>query len=301
MKVQRVQIPTPFRVGPVNIYVVGDTLIDAGPLIPSALEILTKAVDLPSIKRLLITHGHVDHHGLASRIRDISGCSVLVHQNDENLVTGYTHQLMNKLFAYKTFLEKAGLSERMIDSFARIYTSYSQFGESCEVEPLKKTVQTEAGALTVIHTPGHTSGSVCFLLDDILFSGDTLLPTISTNPSMHAVFDGRCGLTAYEGSLISLIDLPVLRVLPGHGQIIHDHEKRIQEILQEHARRRHQIIDCLSGGSRSLIDIEKAIFGPIHPSEIVLALAECYDHLRVLERNGFIVRTHEDPIQFALL
>jgi glyoxylase-like metal-dependent hydrolase (beta-lactamase superfamily II) len=301
VEVQQIQVPTPFRVGPVNIYIFGDTLIDTGPLTPAALETLTKAVDFASIKRLLITHGHVDHHGLASRVKHLSGCSILVHQHDQALLTDYSDQIMQKLSAYKTFLEKTGLSERMIGSFVEIYTSYRQYGESCDVELLEKNVHTEAGTVQVIHTPGHTPGSVCFLFGDTLFSGDTLLPTISTNPSMNAVFDGRCGLTSYEHSLKALNDLPVSQVLPGHGRVIHDHKKRIQDILQEHAQRRHQILESLEGGSRSLLDIEKALFGPIHPSEIVLALAECYDHLCVLERDGLIIKIPEDPIQFALL
>jgi glyoxylase-like metal-dependent hydrolase (beta-lactamase superfamily II) len=299
-EIRQMQIPTPFRVGAVNIYLMGDTLIDTGPLTPFTLQRVMEVLDT-NIDTILITHGHVDHHGLAFQIKTRMGCSVLVHQYDQNVVTEYPHEILHKLQAYKIFLKKAGISKKMIDSFQTIYVSYRQYGEPCTTHLLNETVNTSLGSLKVVHTPGHTAGSVCFLLDDVLFSGDTLLPTISTNPSIHALFDERCGLRAYQSSLHILKSLPVSLVLPGHGALIEDHKKRIREILQEHSERRLQVLESLHNGPRSLIDIQNAVFGPVHPSALVLALSECYDHLCLLEKEDIIERVIDEPLHFDLL
>ncbi len=68
-------------------------------------------------------------------------------------------------------------------------------------------------AMEAIHTPGHTPGSTCFLLEDILFSGDTLFPGgpgATADPELfREVMDGL------EKRLFTLPD--ETRVLPGHG------------------------------------------------------------------------------------
>ncbi|MFC7193655.1 MBL fold metallo-hydrolase [Halosimplex aquaticum] len=76
-------MPTPFQVGPVNAYLADRTLVDPGPDSDEAWSALTDALaerDLApgDIERLLITHPHPDHFGLASRFRG-RGASVVAH------------------------------------------------------------------------------------------------------------------------------------------------------------------------------------------------------------------------------
>jgi glyoxylase-like metal-dependent hydrolase (beta-lactamase superfamily II) len=279
-----IKVPTPFAVGDVNLYVVGDTLIDTGPKTPEALKVLNQ-VNVDSITSIIITHGHVDHHGLAYYLKKKTGCTVFVHRNDLLSVTDYENELDQKSLKYADFLGKSGLSERLVFYFGEYYHRFSTYGESCPAEPLGDTFTTEQGALQVIHTPGHTGGSCCFVLGDILYAGDTLLPTISTNPSIHAIFDEACGLRKYEKSLNTLSQLKVNRVFPGHGSVIEDHVARIHAILKEHEQRRLKVIHSLQEAPQCLADISKAVFGDIPASEVLLALAECFDYLKILEQE----------------
>ncbi len=289
-----IRIPTPFQVGDVNIYILGDTLIDTGPKTDNTLAIL-KEIDLKSVKNVLITHGHVDHHGIAFHVKEISGCTVFVHKNDLTAVTEFKEKLQKNLEKYKEFLGQTGISQEFIRTFEKTYKLYELYGEDCEAEPLRDYFETERGSLRILNTPGHTSGSCCFLLGDILYSGDTLLPTISTNPSIHALFDEQCGLKAYEHSLQKILNLPIEEVLPGHGNPMRDHKKRIKEILKEHAARREKIMASLSKTPQSLVEITRKIFGEVSSSEVILALAECYDHLKGLEKEGIVEISGETP------
>lgn len=83
-------IPTPFPVGPVNVYLLeGEplTLIDAGPLTDDAFEALKAGLkelgySLKDIEQLIITHAHHDHFGQAGRIVEESGAPVLSYREN---------------------------------------------------------------------------------------------------------------------------------------------------------------------------------------------------------------------------
>lgn len=295
-----ITIPTPFHVGDVNVYIRGDTLIDTGPKTAEALEVLQN-MDFDGIKNIVITHGHVDHHGLAFYMKQVSGCRVFVHESDLLAVSDYKNTLMGKLDNYKEFLEKTGISKRFIQGFERLYRSYETYGENCEVEPFGSTFETGEGILKILHTPGHTPGSCCFLFGKTLYSGDTLLPHISTNASVHAIFDERCGLKPFLESLNTLSQVDIEKVFPGHGTVIEDHKRRIQELIGEYTARKEKVVQCLSENPQSLVEITKKVFGRLPVSEIILALAECYDHLRILEGEGIVDSSEKEVFLFRLV
>ncbi|MBE0616680.1 MAG: MBL fold metallo-hydrolase, partial [Proteobacteria bacterium] len=90
MKIVRIPVPTPFLVGPVNAYLIVSetpTLVDCGPLTEDAWEVLVAGIEgagcrLDRLQRLVLTHAHIDHAGLANRLRQASGCEVLAHPVD---------------------------------------------------------------------------------------------------------------------------------------------------------------------------------------------------------------------------
>lgn len=127
---------------------------------------------------VLLTHGHFDHVGAVQALAQEFGSAVYLHKGD----TDMTGELAQGLYWNRTYAE----------------------GD---------TVQVGDMIFTVLHTPGHTPGSVCLQAEDLLFAGDTL-------------FAGSCGRTDFPGgsweqmmaSLRRLAQLPDdLTVLPGHG------------------------------------------------------------------------------------
>lgn len=145
------------------------------------------------LKIILLTHGHVDHIAGVKALQDRYDCPVAVHEDDFGMLANPTKNL-------------------------------SQFaGESVKVDgrvkPLSDGESIKIGSILirVIHTPGHTPGSVCYLAshegEEVLFSGDTIF----------ALSVGRTDLpggdfAALESSLRKLDYLPDdLKVLPGHG------------------------------------------------------------------------------------
>ena len=142
--------------------------------------ILDKLDDLGlTVEAILLTHGHFDHVGAVKELASETGCDVYLHPEDLALPPMMTAGTLyyTKTYTEGTVLNLAGLE------------------------------------ITVLHTPGHTPGSVCLLAGDTLFSGDTL-------------FAGSCGRTDLPGgnwatiqkSLKRLASLEAnLWILPGHG------------------------------------------------------------------------------------
>ncbi len=185
-------------VGPLqcNCSVIGDEVtheamvIDPGDDVEDVLEIVRK--HKLQVKQIVITHAHIDHVGGAMKLRAATGAPILLNQND--------YALLKLLDVQATWIGMASPGEVKIDQ---------SIGPSDKVK---------AGALSadVLHTPGHTEGSIClyFEAEKKLIAGDTL-------------FAGSIGRTDLPGGsfdkIISSIHEKVLTlpdetvVVPGHG------------------------------------------------------------------------------------
>ncbi|HBG49643.1 MAG TPA: MBL fold metallo-hydrolase [Cyanobacteria bacterium UBA9971] len=123
-------------------------LIDAGGNYEKTAKFLKE--NNANLKYILHTHGHFDHVQGDWELQKNFDVKILIHKDDEPLVKSLKQQLM--IFGMKS------AEAPKIDGFL-------EDGQIIEVGNLK---------LKVIHTPGHTQGGVCFLIDKVLFAGDTL-------------------------------------------------------------------------------------------------------------------------------
>ena len=163
-----------------NIYILSNdteaVVIDPG----YEPDIILDALEGKELKAILLTHGHFDHVGAVKELVAETGCKVYIHAADLSLPP-------------------------MITAGQLYYThTYAEGDTVCPIE---------GAALHVLHTPGHTPGSVCLLLGDQMFSGDTL-------------FEGSCGRMDLPGgdqlqmhqSLNRLTALQAdYHIHPGHG------------------------------------------------------------------------------------
>lgn len=196
-----------FPVGPLqcNCSVIGDEttheamVIDPGDEIERVLEVVKRRG--LAIKQIVVTHAHIDHVGGAMKLKHATGAPILLNQNDAALL-----KMLDVQAAWLGMAapEKTHIDQNLAD------------GDS---------LKTGNVAATVLHTPGHTEGSVClyFAGEKKLIAGDTL-------------FAGSIGRTDLPGgSFQKIMDSLHHRVLalpdetlvvPGHGPMTTIGEER---------------------------------------------------------------------------
>ena len=189
-----------FPVGPLqcNCSIVADpttreaVVVDPGDEPDRILEALAGA-GLRAVA-LIHTHAHFDHMGCSALLKRITGAPILLHAGDRPLYQNLTVQGQN----FGISLDAPGIIDRTLVGGDRV---------ACG-----------KGELEVIHTPGHTPGSLCFRMagesGDVLFSGDTLFRRSIGRTDLW----GGSTPQILESIREQLLTLPGgLRVIPGHG------------------------------------------------------------------------------------
>lgn len=175
-----------------NTYIVHDSAVKTCVVIDPGYEpelILDKVNALGlTVEAVLLTHGHFDHVGGVEQIVEKTGCALYLHKADWEKapapINSYLYPLANDDFADISFCKEGDI------------------------------IQAAGVTFTVLETPGHTEGSVCYRCDGAMFTGDTL-------------FAGSCGRTDLPGGdsralRVSLKRLSGLtgdmHIFPGHGE-----------------------------------------------------------------------------------
>lgn len=304
VKITRISLPNPYFEKDNNVYLIesdGETaLIDAGIHMPEAFLTLERSLAEhghrpDEISKVFLTHKHIDHAGLAARIRAASGATVYVHREDHRDVAEFNERYPSVHELYVKSMRLWGLPDGVIEQLAATRDMFLHLGRSVPAEALDDGEEIPIGSATlrVIHTPGHTLGSACFLADETLFVGDHILPDYTPNIGATDIA-ARGLLSRYRESLRKIKDLDGARVLPGHGREISDLEARVEEILRHHDERDGKILDILADGRpRTVYEIALALFGTLRDHHALLGAGEAQAHLELLEARGAVERVED--------
>ncbi|MEM2925567.1 MAG: MBL fold metallo-hydrolase [Methanocellales archaeon] len=308
--IHKIELPTPFEVGSVNSYLLKSkplTLIDTGPKTIEALSALELGLrkmgySLDELGKVIITHGHLDHHGLAKIIKAKSNARIYVHARDAEIVSHFESEIQRYLKLFEEFSIRSGMPRDLFAKVAGYFKTIAEACESVEVDFLIEDgdfIDLNDLKLRVIHTPGHSPGSICLYLEDYgtLFSGDTLLKDITPNPAITPE-DG--GLLDYLKSLQKLQGLDLEVIYPGHGEAIEHHRELILKTFVHHEIRKNQVLKAIASRPRSIFEISKAIFGELPISEILLGVREIAGHLEILELENKVETIQRNNIKYYI-
>ncbi|HUW96304.1 MAG TPA: MBL fold metallo-hydrolase [Anaerolineae bacterium] len=306
-----ISIPTPFPVGPVNVYLLeGDplTLLDAGPLTDEAREALQTGLGglgyaLRDVEQLVITHAHHDHFGQARRIVEESGATLLSSRENRYPLEEFDTWWEDRIAFVSDLVIKEGAPVQSLGEMDIVRGIGQYAAPVAELTPLDDGDEVRMGGATwqALHTPGHALGHLCFYHQEsrLLLSGDHLLRDITSNPVLETPRRGKRerprSLPDYIQSLRRVRDLDVERALPGHGAPVHDHREHIDSILTHHAVREALILQILREGDRTVYELGVALFGGELPGvELFLVMSEIIGHLDILELEGKIRHLEQD-------
>jgi glyoxylase-like metal-dependent hydrolase (beta-lactamase superfamily II) len=308
------EIPTPFHVGRVNCYIfIGDelTLLDPGPATEVAYEELVAGLDaygfaLADVSRLLITHPHMDHFGIGNRVVEESGARVVAHRDaTRRLADPFAHFDREQAF-FQPFLQEMGVPKQVVTTAVELPEAFTDCQEPLMVdhEVADGDSVDIGGTLSVIHTPGHAPGSVCFVSmpDAVAFTGDHVLQHISPNPLLTIApgtgNERTRSLPLYLDSLQKIQEVDADVGYGGHGERIVKLDSRVEEILDHHHNRKERIAEVIETmGPITAYAIMQELFPDLPATEVVPGISEVIGHLDLLEDDSRVEIVEMDDVR----
>ncbi len=240
-----------------NTWIVGQAdrvVVDPGPDDAAHQEAVAAAGE-GRIKAILITHTHPDHSPGARRLQALTGAQVMAHPR-----------------------ELAGIRD----------TSFQAD------ELLDEGDRLDGGDFTlhVLHTPGHASDHLCFLLEDdrILIAGDQVMDgaTVVISPP-----DGN--MQDYLDSLHRLMRLDLAAIAPGHGRLLQPPREVLEAVIEHRLHRERMVLQAVMEGEEQIADLVRRIYTHIPEALQRVAFGSVRAHLEKLRDEGRVAGGGDGP------
>lgn len=241
-----------------NTYLVGNedvTVIDPGPAMEEHIDAILAASK--NIKQVVVTHTHPDHSPgvrLMKEKLDIPAFGMLTKSSKNQDITFNPSRILED---GEVFLE---------DEFS----------------------------LEVVHTPGHASNHLCFILreEKFIFTGDHIM-----NGSTVVIGPPDGNMKQYIESLEKLKDYDIEKIAPGHGEVLENPHQVADWIINHRLEREKKVFEALKDASKGTPDslVEK-VYDDVDSSLFPIAKASLLAHLIKLEEDQVIKREGEEYI-----
>ena len=260
---------------------------------------------LESVGSVILTHGHMDHDGNTKELLTKSGADLYAHE---------VYGILKNVDRWQIEHDWRGSHSNFPDMEDPDVINRVAVNEK-ETKDLKVTNPVSDGStlgnFEFFYTPGHSPDELCIKLDNVLFSGDHILPKITPHPSMSLSYEPfkhvlpkayqnsneYYGLLTYMKSLkkASCID-SVDVVLAAHRTFRYEEFNlidltRIPEIIDHHKERCMEILNLINLGIRDLTELTHKTFTNrvLEGNQFYSAFTENISHLELLEEAGDIV------------
>lgn len=301
-----IPLPEDTQLITVNLYAVGEgpiTLIDTGPKYPGLLKFVgekleTLGLGFEDFERIIATHGHVDHTGSTVEIRKAAGNNIdfFIHPEDNWLISEERYHDYMWSNEADSLTALAGLPPSDVEKIKQRFSFFKSLCDPVDKVSFLKDGDEFSGDgyhLEVIHTPGHTAGSICLYEPEqkILFSGDSMIKHITPNPLVdirkYSLQNSDYqSLPTFLESLDKIRKLDVRYVFSGHGEYMQDMHQIISAYKTHHRQRMDSIWNALKKQSRTIYQLIDDVFPVVPEGDTFQAVSEIAVHMEVLINEG---------------
>jgi glyoxylase-like metal-dependent hydrolase (beta-lactamase superfamily II) len=286
------------------------TLIDAGSgFVESNQDLLRgiqavrddfgEAVTLQDIQQIIVSHGHIDHHGgvafVAEQIPDVQ---IGIHELDRRVLTSYEERLTMASKDIEVYLERAGIDSDRREGFMMMYSFAKQHVTSVDVHFSMDEEQPRDG-MSFYHVPGHCPGQVCIMIDDVLLSTDHILSRTTPHQAPESITH-YTGLGHYTESLKKIRKIEGIRLAIGsHEEAIDDVYTRIDDIMHSHERKLERVLEIVRAADApcTIDEITQRMYPGMEGYQTLLALEEAGAHIEYLYQHGRLSVANLDEVE----
>lgn len=237
-----------------NTYIVGEhdlAVIDPGPAIDAHVAAIVRHAGR-RLRWIFVTHTHLDHSPAARAVAEASGAQLIGRPPPDG--------------------------ERQDRSFVPQHVPNDGEAVACD-----------GFTLRTVHTPGHASNHLCWLLEEerLLFTGDHVMQgsTVVIAPP-----DGD--MSAYLASLEKVLALNLDALAPGHGSVIGEPHAAVRRLIEHRLWRERKVVDALArAGAPTLDELLPAVYSDVAPHLHAAARRSLHAHLMKLVRDGRAVQS----------
>lgn len=315
MNPTRIELPTPFAVGPVNAYLFTEPepiLVDTGVNSEESWQRLVATLadynlTVSDLQRVIITHAHVDHFGAAARLVANSRADIYIADLGYEWLLDPLRKWQARISFYKNyFLGPTGMSAEARESVITYMTFAAEASEAVAADRIHTFAVGErlalGGALwDVLHMPGHASHQTCFYQPESqqFISADMLLHKAPT-PIVEAPPDGRHRLPSlpiFLESLDRVAALDIETAYPGHGPVIRNHRPLIKKQRDRIHRRKEETLALVRQGHKTVAELVDIMYAHYPPNARFAGLWMLVGYLDLLQAEQTISEEMVDGVR----
>jgi len=308
------RMPLPFALDHINLWLLEDdnglTIVDTGLNTAEIKALWNALLDSPpldrGVTRIVITHHHPDHIGLAGWLRERTGTQITITQTEWLTAHHYYNDVEAAIRENMlAFYAEHGLDEPRLQTMRELGNRYRQV-----VSPPPTAYHVMRGGeplriggreWQVMIGRGHAPEHACLYCREqkLLIAGDQVLPKITPNIMLSAAEPYANPLQDYLTSFDAFAPLAAdTLVLPSHGRPFLNLHARIAQLKHHHHERLAVLAEHLAMPHSAAELLPRLFRRPLDAHQLMFAMGESLAHLALLRANGEVVEENREGIRY---